>query len=72
MSAGISSGRLFAKGMLRSHILTRRIKRRIISQKDLHLMPSFDLDAKSKVGKVIQFYELGGESTYSNMCVRSF
>jgi len=68
MSAGISSGRLFAKGMLRSHVLIQRTKKRIILPKAFHLIPSVNFDTKSKVGKVFQFYKLGGELTYVSMC----
>ena len=49
--------------------MTQRIKRQIISKKDFHLMPSFDSVKRFKVGKVFQFYKLGGELTYSSMCV---
>jgi len=33
-------------------------------------MPSFDFVKKFKVGEAFQFYKLGGELTYSSMCVR--
>jgi len=64
----MSSGRLFAKGMLRSHILIQRTKKRMILPKAFHLIPSVNFDTKSKVGKVFQFYKLGGQLTYVSMC----
>jgi len=45
-------------------MLVQRTKKRIMSRKDFHFMPSLESERRSKVGNVFQFYKLEGEARY--------